>query len=326
MRISGGIEPHHKHFRVKVAFDSYEDAESFVSDHGHDKPAWKTEGVTAAEPPNAGEVLARMRLEWQATAALEKRRRSQSVEFPGDYAMLVFVADQHIGNAGTDYDRLFSEADTIAKTEGMYCASLGDVFDNFIKAKLAHIRFKTRQSIPDEAVVGKEYIQAISAKTFAWVAGNHEHWTELLTGVDYFRDLIADACPDCLYDADDCRVTVKVGQYEWRLRMRHDWQGGSIYNLTHAIERASRFDHDFDIGVGAHTHRSGVARGFDNAGGSGLAVLCGSYKRLDSFSRERGFHQANPSTAVAVLLDGISGAMVGFEDLSLAARVIGQLL
>lgn len=286
---------------------------------------WQVSGVTAREEADPAEVLARLRHEWEATAALEARRQTQTLTFPGNYAVLVFLADQHIGSAGTDYPRLFEEAAAIASTPGMYAFTLGDIIDNFVKVKLAHVRFKTRASIPDEAVAAKAYLDILARKLVASVEGNHERWTEILTGVDMFRDTLAGISPDCLFDCDDCRVTVKVGRHTWRLRLRHDWAGGSIWNLTHGIERAAKFDGDFDVGIGAHTHRSGVARGFDNAGAGGMAILCGSYKRIDPFARNRGFHRANQSTAVSLLLDGIGGGMVGFESLDLAARVIGEL-
>ena len=309
-----------------MAFDSDAEAEAFARQHTA-KPAWEAEGIKAAEPvADAERVLERLRADWEQAKHEQARRERQIIKFPNDYAMLVFLGDQHLGDEGTDYPRLFAEAETIAGTEGMYAASLGDMLDNFIKAKLSHIRFRTRASIPDEAVAAREYLGILGPKLWALVEGNHEWWTQAAAGVDYVREMLAQIAPDCLWDNDDCRVTVRVGAYEWRVRMRHDWPGSSMYNITHGVERGALFDGGFDIGVGAHTHRSGVARGFNNHGGSGLAVLVGTYKRLDPFSRQKGFHKANNSTAVAVLLDGISGAMVGFEDLDLAARVIGQLL
>jgi len=106
------------------------------------------------------------------------------------------------------------------------------------------------------------------------------------------------------------------------MRVRHKWRGSSIYNPSHGIERAFKWDQDFEIGVGGHTHASGVVRSFNAAGSTGWAAMVGSYKRVDEFARRGGFAKANGSAAVALLFDEVSGRAVGFDDLGLCARVL----
>ncbi|RMG91144.1 MAG: hypothetical protein D6706_18520, partial [Chloroflexi bacterium] len=106
---------------------------------------------------------------------------------------------------------------------------------------------------------------------------------------------------------DALRVDVVIGEQEpVRIKLRHKWRGSSIYNPTHAIERAAKFDKGdhFDIGVGAHTHVSGLVRMFNNGTKTGLAVQCGTYKRHDNFAEEVGFEQPNAMTAVPVVIHG----------------------
>jgi len=288
---------------------------------GVDSTDWQAEGVTAAEEPDEADVYERACREWAETAALERRRQSQTVTFPGPVATLVFAADQHVGGAGVDYPRLMHEATIIRDTPGMYAATVGDVVDNFVIAKLAHVRHGTRLTIPDEAVLARMYLRLLAPKLVAAVGGNHEGWTRSLAGDDFFSELISEVSPCCLYDPNDCRVTVTVGGCSWRVRMRHKWRGSSYLNATHGIERASREDQDFDIGVAAHTHVSGLARTFTTAGASRLALLCGSYKRIDSYAQQIGAAKANASTAVAVLLDSRTGTMTGIESLEEAAML-----
>lgn len=153
------------------------------------------------------------------------------------------------------------------------------------------------------------------------VGGNHDGWAKLLIGIDYFREVLGHLSPNTLYDSDDSRVLLTVGQAAFRLRLRHKWQGSSIYNPTHGAERAAKWDQDFDVAVGAHTHSCGVARGFSVGGRSGLAVQVGAYKRVDPFAKQEGFARPNQSTAIGVLFTD-QGEMVGFESLRLAASFL----
>ena len=56
------------------------------------------------------------------------------------------MGDQHIGNAGTDYRRMYDEAELINSIPGAYVWQMGDVVDNFIVGKLMAENFK--ESLP----------------------------------------------------------------------------------------------------------------------------------------------------------------------------------
>ncbi len=137
--------------------------------------------------------------------------------------------------------------------------------------------------------------------------------------------MLAAINPDVLYDQDDSLITVRVAGVQWRGRLRHKWMGNSIYNPTHGIERAHKWDQNFDFGVAGHTHVSGLARQFNAAGRDGLAVLCGSYKRVDHFARQVGFAKPNLSAAVTIIFDPTTQTMTGYNDLNLAVNVLRAL-
>lgn len=286
----------------------------------------KTAGLRAGDyAPMGAEVLERARAEWRRTANLERLRKQQMLEFDEGPIGLAFVADQHLGNHGTDYDRAFGDAEIIARTDGLWAVSMGDIVDNFIIMKLAHARAASHFSIPEEWALAKEYIKLLGPKLLAAVGGNHDYWTARLAGIDYFADMLEAINPDALYDQDDSLITIAVAGVKWRSRLRHKWQGNSIYNPTHGIERSHKWDHDFDLGVGGHTHASGLARPFNASGSNGLAVLCGSYKRVDHYARQRGFAKPNQSAAVVVIFDPVTQTMTGYSDLALAVRVLAAL-
>ena len=252
--------------------------------------------------------------------AKAKRRGEQSISFARGPVCLVFMADQHFGNAGTDYRRAFGEAELVRDTPGMYAVTVGDLLDQFLIGRLRQARDNAPFEQRKEWALVRRYIRVLSTKLVAAVSGNHDGWSVMLSNIDYFRDVLRDLAPNVLYDSDDCTFTLRVGDSEKLVRIRHKWSGSSIWNPTHGQERAARFDHGPDLLVGAHTHTCGVARGFNNAGHSGLAIQVGTYKSLhDDYASREGFIRANQSTAIAVICTE-DGELVGFESLKLAAE------
>lgn len=288
-------------------------------------PVVEVEGVAAWRPPDEEEVFRRACEEWEAVRWLEAQRSAQRISFDRGPVCLVFSGDHHLGSRGTDYPRCFAEAELVRDTAGMYAVLLGDLLDNFVIGQLRQVRDDTRFTIGDEWALVRRYLRVIGPKLVAQVAGNHDQWAKTLIGVDYFREVAGSIAPGCIYDADDARVEVQVGEWTLPMRIRHHWQGHSIYNITHGIERAAKWDQDFLLAAGAHKHRGGVARPFVVGGQHGMAVMVGTYKRVDAFARRLGVPRVNDSTAVAVLLDDETRSMTGFDNLEMAARYMEQV-
>ncbi len=270
--------------------------------------------------PDEEEVFRRAVAVQRSTFAKMEKKGKQSIEFNKGPVALVFMGDQHLGSSGTDYERCFAEAEIVADTPGMYAVTMGDMLDQFVIGRLRQARDNSRLAIVDEWALVRKYIRTLGDSLVASVGGNHDAWATLLTGVDYFADTLRSLRPDVIYDSDDCTIDVVVGERTWTGRLRHQWQGSSIYNPTHGIERAAKWDQGFVFGVGAHTHVSGVARSFNVGGRSGMAALVGAYKRHDAFARRMGFARPNNSTAITIVFDEETGSMTGFEDLEFAAR------
>jgi len=149
--------------------------------------------------------------------------------------------------------------------------------------------------------------------------GNHDNWLEALVGVSYFERELQDLKPSVIFDANDAIIQVQVGDWELPVRIRHQWRGTSIYNPTHGIERAAKWDHDFLIGMGAHTHACGVVREFNIDGVTGMAMMAGTYKREDDYARRSGLPRQNNSTSVAVVINDERRSLTGFGDLQTCA-------
>lgn len=286
----------------------------------------QVQGVTLQDTELDEEtIFSKALAQYSHSVLLDARQHDQIVQVDFSPCCVVYVADHHFGNPGTDVGRIFAEADIITAMPQTIVATVGDLFDNFILEKMRHVRFDTTITLQEEFVLGKRYLQKIAPHWRLAVDGNHDLWTWLLTGINWQRETMRQIAPLVLHDTYDCRVTLRVKDVDFPGRIRHSWRGRSELNDTHGIEKAARFDQDFVWGVGAHTHRSGVVRSFNNAGCNGMAGLCGSYKRIDSYARQNGYPKANNSTAIAIIFDAETNSMTGFDSLDMAAKVMGQL-
>lgn len=268
---------------------------------------------------------------WQRAIAISERTLERAAVVPSitfDYGPVCIVncADWHLGGDGTDYARLERELTLIRDTPGMYVAFVGDALDNFIIGKLMALRMGTSFKVSEEWAMVRHAFSMIADKIIYVVDGNHDQWTYRLAGIDYFGETMERIRPGVIYANDELTVDIAVGPSVTRFKVRHKWKGNSIYNPTHGIERASKFDKGkhFDIGVGAHTHESGLSREFNNGGTTGIAVLCGTYKREDGFAKQVGFSQFNEATAVATILDE-DGIALGTNKLHKAANYMRAL-
>ena len=282
------------------------------------------EGLFASEDVvDEDEVYARAVSEWRKTEKIIKKASAQRIRFESGPIAIANVADIHLGGSGVDYERVFYEADLIAKTDGMYLMLDGDLVDNFVLAKLMHVRLNTKFAIAEEWALLRRYLGIVGHKLLLSVGGNHDGWSRI-AGIDYFREVMGRVRDNVIYDTDDVVVMLEVGQADFPIRLRHQWNGSTIYNATHGIERAAKFDGNFICGVGAHTHVSGLTRQFNVGGRTWMAVLCGSYKVYDPYARARWFAKPNGSTAATVVFDE-SGAMFGIDRLEYATHVIERL-
>lgn len=122
---------------------------STVPDILPDAPVWTSQGVYADEVPDEEEVYKRVVGEYERTVDTEQRRHTQQLLFPHGPICLVFAGDQHFGSSGTDYRRVFAEAELVRDTPGMYLCTMGDMVDQFVIGRLRQARDNTHIAIQD---------------------------------------------------------------------------------------------------------------------------------------------------------------------------------
>lgn len=287
-------------------------------------PVARADGVTADEDELDEDALWAAAIEASnARRKREQRRQRQVVEFDHGPIAIALLADLHLGSSGVDYARLDADIETIVETPGMYVMLVGDMLDNWIIGKLLRLSMGEAFTIDEQWALARHVLRRLAPKLIASVSGNHDLWTYGLAHVDHLRDTHARLTAGVLYHKYELPLTVQVGGAAHVFRVRHKWRGSSIYNPTHAIERAALFDkgRHFDIGVAAHTHVSALVRQFNNGGQTGIAAQCGSYKVFDDYADELGLPLANEGAAVAVVLDE-DGCRWGTNELQSVARYL----
>lgn len=281
-------------------------------------------GVKARESVSVDKAIAKAKAAWHETLVERERRKRQAVSFAGNMPVCwMFMADSHCGGVGVNYVRLFDEGEIISSTPNTYVAYAGDLVDQFVLESMNQIRFHTSLTIPEEWAIARGLLELIAHKMLVAVSGNHDNWTNRLTGIDYFKSIMAQISPNALYGVDQVLFKLSVGEAHWNIKIRHKWRGTSIHNATAGIERAARFDKDFDVGVGAHTHIAGLYRQFVNAGKTRHAVLCGSPKEEDDFKTYLGLPDPNESITVPLVFTP-KGTIISFQTVQDASEYMWE--
>jgi hypothetical protein len=246
-----------------------------------------------------------------------KEDRIGRLEWETGPVAIVTMADLHLGSYGTDYEWLDRDISLILGTPGMYVVLNGDLIDGFIIGRLQELRKSEAPfTIGDEWALVRRVLRRLAPRLVASCSGNHDLWTVATSGIDYLADVHSQLNAGILYHKYDLRFDVRVGKTVVKWRVRHAWPGHSQYNPVHGITKQSKFDKgvEFDVGVGAHTHASGLFQEFNNGGKTGYAILCGSYKLHDRYKEARGFPDPNDATAVTTIIHE-DGFIHGSSDL-----------
>lgn len=283
------------------------------------------EGIQADEWPDENDVWNHLVAKWEKRSDLEKRRKSQKVVVSDGPFCLVHFSDIHAGAEGTDYPRLLADIEIVQSMPATRTTLIGDLVDNFILGRMRAIRDNGAIDITAEWVTAKRIIEMLGPSLLLVVSGNHDLWTKLAAGIDYLRDAVAAINPNVIYDDHEVKVNLEVGGVSFPGKLRHQWKGHSQWNDLHAIEKNGKLTKDFVWGVGGHTHASGLYSTFNMAGNTGVAVLCGAYKREDDYGRQLGVIPANEATAIAQVFDPETKSMVMFDNLELAAKFMDAL-
>jgi len=201
---------------------------------------------------------------------------------------IVFLSDAHIGEGGTDIQRLADDVETIAGHEQLYVYLGGDMAHNFILSVMAHFGTMDDQIMPPQAqwTLLRHFVKQLQPSIVAMGVGNHDWWTRRQVGIDKVQE-IADEYR-LVYTGHGGLLRLQIGQMIYPIYRRHKYRYNSSFNLTHTVKRMlEQGPVDFDIGVVEHGHVPAIEI-FQRKGTRRIAIRTGTYLTASAFAAEVG--------------------------------------
>lgn len=288
---------------------------------GEHEPGITFEHVTKPPALSVEAMWKRAETQTRAMAEWHKQRHFATIRFKTDQPIaLSFVADQHISQGGPVLlDKMREDAELIRDAKGVYAILGGDGVDNHIKHQAAMVNSESRPG--NEWKMYDHYLKMFGHKIVGAVSGNHDDWTQDITGHDAVSALMK---RNRIWFAPDYFVmTVELESSDghvqpYVVKIRHQYRFNSTINETHSVKQMLRFDdHDFDIGVLCHKHKWAYEE-FEHNGLERIALRPGSYQVTSGYSRRYGYGQSTP-TCPTVILWPNARQLHGFRDVHLAA-------
>jgi len=201
------------------------------------------------------------------------------------------LADLHIGNIYTDYERMKKDIEYISNMEHTYVILLGDLVDNYTWKKTDD----EMMGIKMQLSLLEKILETLQDKIIAIIAGDHEKFTETASQIDIYRDIFHKYCINW-----GTRIVIRVNDNQYRIIARHRYTYNSSHNLTNTVKKMMEKIGDAEIGIIAHGHIPDYEM-FILRGRPRWAIRTGSYKYGDDFLEKIGVLQSQPIFPVILL-------------------------
>ena len=254
--------------------------------------------VTPAADPRSPEQI------WSAVTTFQKQTTYSkgdveiSVETDRPFG-IVFVSDWHIGNKGTDHDRIMADIALINSCPQLGAFVGGDGVDNFVTPKLAHAARDEQVANPDQQWQMYRYaIEQIRPSLLAVGTGNHDAWTHAVAGINGVDAALRDI--PIVNTGEDCYIDLTIGTQLYTIFRKHRPPSSSRKHRAAGAKMLYEVGRrTFDVGITEHLHvpsitvepRHGAMRYF---------ITTGSYKVHDGHATEFGFFDSSIGTPVII--------------------------
>lgn len=244
------------------------------------------------------------------------------IEYIGSIC-IVALGDTHIGK-GLNIEKLLSDLEIIANTDGMYVVLMGDYADNFVNGSWCMNMALIEGITPREQNALTDYIIGkIAHKIIGILTGNHNDWS---TVGDWnpLMNILEKYNYNGFYGTNRLDIELEHNNNVYKIRMMHNWPGRSITNPTYGIEKSCKID-SFDIGIAAHTHEGALYREFTHENKKRIAVKVGSYK-VDDYAYNLGYTydgmlQGEAAVPIIIMPNGRIGSA---PNLEMAAQLLKE--
>jgi len=257
----------------------------------------------------------------RARGANEVRKRVVRIQRDEPFAV-VHMGDPHVDDDGCDWDALIRDVETINATEGMYAGNVGDTVNNWVGKLIG--KYKQQGATESEAFkLGKWLFHEVPYDYI--ILGNHDHWNQ---GGSLFREFSAGAQVSAFADHEARIEYFNQAGATFRLNVRHDFKGHSMWNNTHGMMKRAKMRPWGDLLVCGHKHCWGQYYEEAQPGRCAMSIRVRGYKRDDEYAEAKDFPEDSYGCSLTTVID--MSAHPGdrcklFHDVELAAEYLEWL-
>lgn len=264
-------------------------------------PGWSVEAIPEddeAEEP-IGEAIERQCQRYRRARARAATIGPRVIRLQdGGPIGIVHFGDPHVDDDGCNWPALRRAVEVVSQTPHLYAGNVGDTVNNWVGrlvAKYAH------QGATEEE--GWRYARWLM-QACPWlyvVGGNHDQWRG---GMSMLR-LLTEGAQIGLMAPDECRLELQwPGGGSFRLHVRHDFKGSSIYNKTHGLNRAVLWGQGWgDLYVCGHRHEWGEQHTEYEDGRVRWLLRVRGFKHFDEYARSKQFYDHQYGQTVTTIID-----------------------
>lgn len=246
-----------------------------------------------SEEPNQPNMQSESLLDHYSNLMLPWQQEVVKIEIPfrKNAVGYVFFSDLHFGASGTLYNRIKEDTEEVTRNRDMRVIMYGDLIDNFVVGRLQALQRTQAMPHRDELKLAREWLTAVKPQLDLLVAGNHDLWTDSVSGVSLYEYLFLQRNEDFpfYYHPYELVADLIAPHRTYNMVVRHKWRGNSRKNPTIGIENSwEERPQPFDIGVMGHYHVASLYRQFVKQQRVRHAIITGTYKLGDDYPMELG--------------------------------------
>ena len=258
--------------------------------------------------------------EYDRNQKIEDIKQTQEIKFSQKKIAIVHISCPHLSTS--NIKKLFSDTEKILKSPNMYVTVIGDLTDNFINDWTLKINLNRTISMPDELTLTKFWLNKIKNKLLLYVEGNHDLWTQQLTGNSFIYEYLKDSNFHVLYDKHEIPVKVNVNGYATNWIFRHSFKGNTNKNPFSGSKNyiMSYPQKDFDFAVSGHIHSGSLINQFMFGDKIRTTLLVNTYKEHDDYGKELGATPINKEPIMISLIDSETNTIINTTNLDFAVN------
>lgn len=181
--------------------------------------------------------------------ARAKAERWMRIQMPDDQPFaLCFWGDPHLDNPGTNWPLLKRHAEIVAEADGMYSVCVGDLVDNWV-GRLMRLYAESDISVSTGWRLVRWFFQEADLKWLITVLGNHDTWNQ---GGLLLREIARNVVH--VADSDARFVLEAPNGCSWPIWVRHNFNGHSMWNSVHGMQRAAHTKEAAALYICGHLH------------------------------------------------------------------------